>query len=287
MDEFKLRRGLKNVYAAEVTNDDNGAVGYTTGTPYHVMPVGTMSRDKQVDINNVWFDDGVFATSGTEGATTITITGASLRVNDIARLTGKTIDPTTGVVMDSGDYVEKYFALLGEAEGLDGSSEWFVFHKGTFTIASIEDKTKDDTTDANGMTLNFNAIKTKHVFSATNATSKCMHMDTTVTAFKSGQSWTAQVVTPDNKNSIVEKLVQTTGVTVTPTTASIAVNGTTALTAALTPSGATGTITWATSNAAVATIDANGTVTGKSAGSAVITAVCGQFSASCTVTVSE
>ena len=80
-----------------------------------------------------------------------------------------------------------------------------------------------------------------------------MHMDTTVTAFKSGQSWTAQVVTPDNKNSIVEKLVQTTGVTVTPTTASIAVNGTTALTAALTPSGATGAITWATSNAAVAT----------------------------------
>lgn len=287
MDEFKLRRGLKNVYAAEVTNDDNGVVGYTTGTPFHVIPAGTMSRDKQVDINNVWFDDGVFATSGTEGATTIAITGASLRVNDIARITGKTVDTVTGVVLDSGDYVEKYFALLGEAEGLDGSSEWFVFHKGTFTIASIEDKTKDDTTDANGMTLNFNAIKTKHVFSATNKTSKCIHLDTTVTAFKTGKSWTAQVVTPDNVSTIVEKLVQTTGVTVTPTTAAIAVNGTTALTAALTPSGATGTITWATSNAAVATVDANGTVTGKSAGSAVITAVCGQFSASCTVTVSE
>lgn len=283
--EFKLRRGLKNVYVAEVTNDDNGTVGYTTGTPFHLMPAGEMTRTPSSDNQNTWFDDVVFASVGTEGATEITITGASLRADAIARLLGKDVDATTGAVIDSGEYVEKYWALLGEAEGVDGSSELFCFLKGTFTAPAENDKTKDESTDANGMELTFNAIQTTHVFSAKNKVCKRVVIDTTVTALKSGKSWTDQVVTPDNQATICEKLVPTTGITVTPSTASVAAGSTTDLTAALTPSGATGEINWSTSNAAAATVNSSGVVTGVAEGSAVITAVCGGFSASCTVTV--
>lgn len=202
--EFKLRRGLKNVFVAEVTNDDNSATGYTTGTPYHLIPAGEMTRTPSSDSSNTWFDDVVFASVGTEGSTEISITGASLRADAIARLLGKDIDATTGAVVDSGEYVEKYYALGGEAEGVDGSSEFFWFLKGTFTAPEESDKTKDDSTDANGMTLTFNAIQTTHIFTLKNKVAKRVVIDTTTSQLKIDQSWTAQVVTPDNLSTIVE-----------------------------------------------------------------------------------
>lgn len=202
--EFKLRRGLKNVFVAEVTNDDNSATGYTTETPYHLIPAGEMTRTPSSDSSNTWFDDVVFASVGTEGSTEISITGASLRADAIARLLGKDIDATTGAVVDSGEYVEKYYALGGEAEGVDGSSEFFWFLKGTFTAPEESDKTKDDSTDANGMTLTFNAIQTTHIFTLKNKVAKRVVIDTTTSQLKNDQSWTAQVVTPDNLSTIVE-----------------------------------------------------------------------------------
>ena len=47
------------------------------------------------------------------------------------------------------------------------------------------------------------------------------------------------------------------------------------------------TVSWATSNASVATVDNTGKVTAKAVGAAVITATCGAFSATCTVTVAK
>lgn len=217
--EFKLRRGLKNVFVAEVTNDDNTTTGYTVGTPYHLIPAGEMTRTPSADSANTWFDDVVFATVGTEGSTEITISGASLRADAVARLLGKDIDATTGAVVDSGEYVEKYWALGGEAEGVDGSSEFFWFLKGTFTAPEESDRTKDDGTDANGMELTFNAIQTTHVFTNTSKVCKRVVIDTTTTALKTDQDWTAQVVTPDNLSTICEK-VTTTTITTTTTTPS-------------------------------------------------------------------
>lgn len=283
--EFKLRRGLKNVYAAEVTNDDNSTTGYTTGTPFHLIPAGTMTRTPSADSSNTWFDDVVFSTVGTEGATEISIEGASLRADAVARLLGKDIDPTTGAVIDSGEYVEKYWAIGGEAEGIDGSSEFFWFLKGTFTAPEESDRTKDDGTDANGMTLTFNAIQTTHVFDGSGKVCKRVVIDSTVTQMQDDENWTGQVVTPDNLASLCEALVAATGITVSPSTKSVVAGNTAALTATLAPTGARGTISWTTSNAAVATVNSSGVVTGVSAGSATITASSGSFSASCAVTV--
>lgn len=211
--EFKLRRGLKNVYAAEVTNDDNTETGYVTGTPFHLIPAGEMTRTASSETANTWFDDVVFASVGTEGATEITISGASLRADAVARLLGKDIDETTGAVVDAGEYVEKYWAIGGEAEGLDGSSEFFWFLKGTFTAPEESDKTKDDSTDANGMELSFNAIQTTHVFALKDKVAKRVVIDTTQTEIKDNQSWTAQVVTPDNLSTICQRVTQATTTT--------------------------------------------------------------------------
>lgn len=60
----------------------------------------------------------------------------------------------------------------------------------------------------------------------------------------------------------------------------------TTLSASLTPSNATDSVTWKSSNTAIASVS-NGKVTGVSAGTVAITATAGSFSATCAVTVTE
>ena len=67
--------------------------------------------------------------------------------------------------------------------------------------------------------------------------------------------------------------IPVTSVTVSPTTASLAVNATTQLTATIAPSNATNiTVTWSSSNTSIATVNTSGLVTAVAAGSATITA---------------
>lgn len=83
--------------------------------------------------------------------------------------------------------------------------------------------------------------------------------------------------------------VAVTGILLSPVTASVAVNATVKLTATVAPSDAANkALTWSSNNAAVATVDQNGTVTGTGEGVANITAtsVDGGFTAFCAVTVS-
>lgn len=202
---FTLKRGLKNVFAAEVLQDD--AEGFETGTPFHLIPAGEMSRTVDSEKKDVYYDDGVFATVGKEGATEVSITGAALRPSALAWINNKDVDETTGAVMDSGEFKPKYFALGGEAENLDGTSEMFWFMKGTFAIPEKTDKTEDDSTDTNGMTLTYSAVRTKYVFENGGKARKAVHIDTSETEVKEGEDWTAQVVTPDNLSDVVQKIV--------------------------------------------------------------------------------
>jgi uncharacterized protein YjdB len=103
----------------------------------------------------------------------------------------------------------------------------------------------------------------------------------TITATSEGQSGMAAVTV---------SIVPVTSVTVSPATAAVAVGQTAQLTA--TPRDASGNaltgrvVTWATSNAAVATVSGSGLVTGVGAGSATITATSEGQSGMAAVTVS-
>lgn len=210
MGNATLKRGLKNIFAAEILTDDNETGqnhGYTTGTPFHLIPAGEMSRTVDSEKSDIYYDDTVFATVGKEGATEVSITGAALRPEDLAKINNKYVDSTTGAIIDTGEFDPKYFALGGETENLDGTSELFWFAKGTFAIPEQNDKTKDDSTDTNGMTITYSAVKTDHLFTV-NGKSKPIKrtvIDTDVSELKSSQSWTAQVVTPENLSTVVQK----------------------------------------------------------------------------------
>ena len=208
---FTLKRGLKNIYAAEILSDDNetGAEhGYKTGPTFHLIPAGEMSRNVDNEKSDTYFDNTVFFSTGKEGATEVSITGAVLRPADLAKINNKYVDDATGAVLDTGEYKPKYFALGGEADNVDGTKELFWFMKGTFAIPEQADKTEDDSTDTNGMTLTYSAVKTKHIFKVNNEDKhmKKVVIDTETTAVKDEQDWTAQVVTPDNLSTIVQKV---------------------------------------------------------------------------------
>ena len=106
---------------------------------------------------------------------------------------------------------------------------------------------------------------------------------TTITVKTNDGNFTATVTVTVSKD-----VVQVTGVTLNRTTMNVAVNETIALTATVAPSDASNkAVVWSSSNTTVATVDANGRVTGKKDGTAVITVttVDGSFTASVTVTV--
>lgn len=210
MGEFTLKRGLEDIYIAKVLVDDNETGeghGFIVDTPRKFIPAGEMTRTADNEKAEVWFDNSVFHTSGKEGATDVSITGAALRPATIAKINGKYIDSATGAVLDSGDYEPTYYSLGGKANNVDGTDEMFWFTKGTFAIPELQDKTKDDSTDTNGMSVTYSAVKTQHRFivDGKQKTSKVITIDTQDTVVKSSQSWTAQVVTPDNFSTIVEK----------------------------------------------------------------------------------
>lgn len=215
MSDHVLKRGLKNIFAAEIIKDDGES--YETGTPFHLIPAGEMSRTVDSEKADVYYDDTVFATVGKEGATEVSITGAALRPDALAKINNKNIDATTGAVLDTGEFAPKYFALGGETENLDGTKELFWFMKGTFAIPEQSDKTKDDSTDTNGMSLTYSAVQTQHLFvvGGENKPMKRVVIDTSETALKASQSWTAQVVTPENLSTIVQKVNPGTARTLT------------------------------------------------------------------------
>ena len=77
---------------------------------------------------------------------------------------------------------------------------------------------------------------------------------------------------------------EVTSITLNNSTISISGSGTSQLTATTVPSGAT--VSWSSSNTAIATVSSSGLVTGVSNGTATITASAGDMSATCTATVS-
>ena len=85
------------------------------------------------------------------------------------------------------------------------------------------------------------------------------------------------------KSSCVVKVYETTGIKLNSSSISLYVKDSTYISASV--SGKSSKVTWKTSNSSVATVDSNGKVTGKKAGTCKITATANGKKAICTVTV--
>ena len=203
--KFGLLRGLSDIYVCEIKDTDEAYA--MVGTPEKLIPAGELTISKSIEKTPTYFDNDLFEEVGKE-TSELSLVGAAVRAAFIAWMEGKTIDPTTGAVLDDGNWRSKFFAISGKRNYTDGTSEYFWFNKCSFNGAEETGKTEDDSTDSAGMTLPFTVYKTKHKFK-NGSTSKVVKVDTAVTALKKDAVWTEQVVTPDNIADICEKAAVT------------------------------------------------------------------------------
>lgn len=201
--KFGLLRGLSEIYIDEISDS---AEAYTpAGKPEQLIPAGELKIKKSVDKTQVYFDNALYAEVRKENASEMELVGAAIRAMFNAWLEGKSIDTTTGAIMDDGEAHEKYFAISGKKDYTDGTSEYFWFLKCSYGGAEESTKTKDNSTDSSGMTLPFTAYKTQFKFTNGNKAAKVVRIDTSTTKIKADASWTKQVVTPDNLSEVIEK----------------------------------------------------------------------------------
>ena len=202
--KFGLLRGLSEIYIDEITDSPEG---YTpAGKPQQLIPAGELKISKSVDKTQIYYDNEMFAEIAKEAPSEMELIGAAIRAAYIAWLEGKDIDATTGAIMDDGDAHGKYFAISGKKDYTDNTSEYFWFLKCTYGSAEEATKTKDDSTDAAGMTLPFTCYKTQYKFKNGNKGRKVMRIDTANTKLKADAVWTDQVITPDNIGEFTEKV---------------------------------------------------------------------------------
>ena len=158
-----------------------------------------------------------------------------------------------------------------------------------------ETLTEGDTITLSAEVLPYDTTYSKNVsWSSSNEAVATVSADGTVTAKSAGTA----IITATSENgmtasctiTVEKKLIPITEVCLDKSSATLTEGETTALTATVLPENTTDSknVSWSSSNSEVAIVDANGTVTAKSAGTAVITAITENGkTASCTVTVNK
>ena len=282
MEVFEFR-GVDNLYVARVMKDDS--TGYTCETPVKLAPVAEIGKSTDSSSEAHYYDNKALIVINSEGADTITITVAPPELEMLAKITGRTFDDTTGMMVDNVRE-NSYFAIMYRTKGTDGKYRYVSRLKGQFGIPDETAATENDGTDANNTQITFTGIYTEYEFTK-GGSAKGIVVDTRY-ALADVSSFFAQVQTPDTVSA--SATVNVTGVTLTPSTAALEVAEEVQLTATVTPASATDkSVSYASSNTGVATVTAGGKVKGVSAGSAVITVTTtdGGFEDVCAVTVTS
>ena len=200
--KFGMLKGLSDIFICEISDTVDA---YTeVGKPEQLIPAGEMTASKSIDKTQFYFDNSMWEEVGMEAPTELSLIGAAVRAAFLAKIEGKDVDDATGAILDDGDWHKKFYAISGKKDYTDGTSEYFWFLKCSFGGAEEAAKTKDNSTDANGATLPFTAYSTLHQFTD-GKHRKVVRIDTANTVLKDKQSWTAQVVTPDNLATVCEK----------------------------------------------------------------------------------
>lgn len=271
-------RGCDNLVIAEVIADDLTNT-YTVGEVEPLAPVASIAKTVENSSETHYYDNTGMIIIRSEGSDEITLTVPALPLTTVAKVTGKTIDPATGAFID-GESVERYYAIGYRLRLTDGTYRYVWRLKGSFNIPDETSDTENDGTDTNNQQLTYTGVKTVTRFSD-GKRAKGIVIDER-DGLADVSEFFDKVQTPDTLHDLA--IVQ--AISVSPTTASIAVGAAETLTATVTPSTFTD-VSWTSSDESVATVSAAGVVTGVSAGTVTITATAGGKTATCAVTVTE
>lgn len=190
-------RGVDNLVAAEVINDDNEVSGgYTTSEVFPIAGVGEISKTTETSSATKYYDNLAAIVINSEGSDEITLTCSIPDLATQAKLCGKMIDETTGAMID-GESGPKYFALGYRFKKTDGTYRYVWRLKGRFAIPDETSATEDDGTDSNGMELVYTGISTTHKFTKGGKPAKAVVVDDTATSKADISAFFEAVTDPD------------------------------------------------------------------------------------------
>ena len=150
-----------SLYIAAITADTDAA--YTPGTPEPFAPVGEVKYDPKVSTASSSYDGIVMFNYLAEGISETTVTVSGLAEKLIAKITGKSYDPTTGIVYDSGDLSHTPSYALGyRVEIGTGAFKYFWLLKGKFYVSATDAKTKGEKIDPIATEVTFLPTRTVH-----------------------------------------------------------------------------------------------------------------------------
>ncbi|MCC8048488.1 MAG: S-layer homology domain-containing protein, partial [Oscillospiraceae bacterium] len=190
-------------------------------------------------------------------------------------LNGQTL---TGLPVDAGEYTVT--ATYEDSENIGTAEATFTIEPKEITASDFNVDTADEDYTGEAVTKAIESALTENT-------------DYTVT-YENNTDIGEAAITINGTGNYTGKLtysfnivgVAVTGVTLDESAVELTVGDTLTLTATVTPENATDpTVTWKSGKASIARVDENGIVTALKAGSAVITATAGSYSATCTVTV--
>ena len=281
MNVDALFRGTDDVRFAVKTKDD--ATGITYATPVKICSTGQIQKTPNTSSETKYFSNVGSVVTMTNGGDDVTIDTPVLDLDIVSMLTGQGYDPTTKALI-TGNVREVSGALIYREQLTDDSWRYIVKYNATLSALPEEiSVTRSDGVTTNGQQLKFKCNKTAYRFA--NAFTGDGHVDGIELDERDGacdfSTFFDTVYTPDTIGSLARSAV--TALSLSASTSSLTVGDTATITATVTPSGSP--VVWTSSNPLVASVD-GGVITALAAGTAIVTATAGAYSAQCTVTVS-
>ena len=282
MPQIYEYRGVEGLVAAPVLEDSTA--NFTVGSVIELAGVSEIGKATDSTNESHYYDNKAAIVITSEGADEITVNTSAIPLDVLANITGQYYDSASGMFVEQ-ESTPGYWALGYQTKDTNGNV-YFVWRlKGRFNKPDQTNATEDDGTDANGQEITYTGVSTIHKFTKTGKSAKAVTVNTAVNAV-TASSFFSTVQTPDT----VASGTAVTGVSVSPTTASIAVAETATITPTVAPENATNkNVTFISSDTSVCTVSSAGVVTGVGAGSAVVIAqtVDGGFTASAAITVTS
>ena len=273
-------RGVSDLVYAEVTKDDK--TGITFGEVKPLAGVAEIGKSTDSASEAHYYDNIPAVVITSTGADTVTIRASAIPLDVLAEITGQTYDQATGAFIEE-EREQKEFAIGYQTKTTDGQIIYVWRLKGSFNIPDQTNGTENAGTDANGQELTYTGINTIHKFSKTGKTAKAVNVNTSLQKCAQIPTFFDTVQTPDT----ITEASQVPSVSVVPSNAAVAVGDTLQLQAITYPANAV--VTWTSSATTYATVDSDGLVEGKAAGSSTITASItvdgSKYTDTCTITV--
>jgi phi13 family phage major tail protein len=265
--------GLTNLHYAILLEDraprtngpsDLGEIAYKD--PVRLPGAITANFSPNASNDTLFADDGPYDTASTLGAMTLELNVADIPPQHRAVLLGATYDSSTGLVKDSSNDIPPYVAVGCSVKLSNGADRLIWYLKGKFSAPDDNNQTKADSINWNTPTITGNFLKRDYDDNWRFSVDTCdEHYTGSKTDFSAWFTANTLVAGDYSGGS-----GSTLAVSVAPTTATVAPEGTQQLTA--TASDNTATITYASNNAKVTVSDTGlVTVAADATGTATIT----------------